>query len=126
MFSDIISLDSYNIFLIVMAAIAVVVFIALYFVEAGYGYLFNPKYGFPVPNKVAWVLMECPVFIAMAILWWMSDYATEAAPLALFAIFQLHYFQRSFIFPMLIRGNSKMPVGIMLMGMIFNTLNAVM
>ena len=44
MFSDIISLESYNIFLIVMAAIAVVVFIALYFVEAGYGYLFNPKY----------------------------------------------------------------------------------
>ena len=116
----------YNSFLIVMAIIAVFVFIALYFVEAGYGYLFNPKFGFPVPNKVAWVIMECPVFIAMAILWWMSPVKFEAAPLALFVIFQLHYFQRSFIFPLLIRGNSKMPVGIMLMGMIFNTLNAVM
>ena len=126
MFSELISLETYNTFLWIMAAVAVVVFIALYFVEAGYGYLFNPKYGFPVPNKVAWVLMECPVFIAMAILWWFSPARFEAAPLALFAIFQLHYFQRSFIFPLLMRGESKMPLGIVLMGMTFNTLNALM
>ena len=117
---------TYNTFLIIMAIVAVVVFIALYFVEAGYGYLFNPKYGFPIPNRVAWVLMESPVFILMAILWWLSDVRFEVAPLVLFAIFQTHYFQRSFIFPMLIRGNSKMPIGIVLMGMTFNTLNALM
>lgn len=126
MFSEIISLDCYYTFLGVMAAVAAVVFVALYFVEAGYGYLFNPKFGFPVPNKVGWVIMECPVFFAMLALWWMSEFKFEAAPLILFLIFQTHYFQRSFIFPMLIRGNSKMPVGIVLMGAVFNTLNAVM
>ncbi len=126
MFTELISLESYNLFLGIMAAIAVVVFIALYFVEAGYGYLFNPKFGFPIPNKVAWVLMECPVFFVMAWLWWLSPVRFEAAPLVLFIIFQTHYFQRSFIFPLLIRGNSKMPVGIMLMGAVFNTLNAIM
>ena len=126
LFTELISLDTYNLFLWIMAAVAVVVFIALYFVEAGYGYLFNPKFGFPVPNKVAWVLMECPVFIVMAILWWMSDYAMQTAPLVLFIIFQTHYFQRSFIFPMLMRGNSKMPLGIVALGFIFNTLNALM
>ena len=124
MFSELISLECYNTFLIIMAAIALVVFVALYFVEAGYGYLFNPKFGFPVPNKIGWVVMECPVFFAMAALWYMSDYALQAAPLALFLMFELHYFQRSFVFPMLMRGNSKMPVGIVLMGAIFNTLNA--
>ena len=66
MFSELISFETYTTFLWIMAAVAIVVFVALYFVEAGYGYLFNPKYGFPVPNKVAWVLMECPVFFAMA------------------------------------------------------------
>lgn len=70
--------------------------------------------------------MECPVFFAMTALWWLSPVKFEIAPLLLFIIFQTHYFQRSFIFPLLIRGNSKMPVGIMLMGMVFNTLNAVM
>ena len=52
-----ITLDAFNCFLAVMSLIAVVVCVALYFVEAGYGYLFNPKFGFPVPNKLGWVLM---------------------------------------------------------------------
>ncbi len=118
--------EYFDTFLIVMSIIALVVFIALYFVEAGYGYLFNPKFGFPVPNKLGWVLMESPVFIAMVVLWLLSERTFQAAPLALFLIFQSHYFQRSFIFPMLLRGNSKMPFGIVAMGMTFNTLNALM
>lgn len=120
------TLETFHIFLAVMSIIALAVFVALYFVEAGYGYLFNPKFGFPVPNKIGWVLMESPVFIAMCALWACSDVRFEAAPLALFLIFQTHYFQRSFIFPMLMRGNSKMPFGIVAMGMLFNTLNALM
>ncbi|MDE5637158.1 MAG: DUF1295 domain-containing protein [Alistipes sp.] len=118
--------EYFDAFLIVMSALALVVFVALYFVEAGYGYLFNPKYGFPVPNKIGWVLMESPVFIVMTVLWLLSDRTWQAAPLVLFLIFQSHYFQRSFIFPMLLRGNSKMPFGIVAMGMLFNTLNALM
>ena len=106
LFTELISLETYNLFLWIMAAVAVVVFVALYFVDAGYGYLFNPKFGFPVPNRVAWVLMECPVFFAMTALWWLSPVKFEIAPLLLFIIFLSHYFQRSFFFPMLIRGNS--------------------
>ena len=62
----------------------------------------------------------------MAILWALSDRRFEAAPLVLFALFQIHYFHRSFIFPLRLRGNSKMPLGIVLMGAVFNTLNALM
>ena len=119
-------LETYYTFLWVMAAVVVVVFVALHFVEAGYGYLFNPRYGRPISNKVGWVLMESPVFVAMAILWALSDRRFEAAPLVLFALFQIHYFHRSFIFPLRLRGNSKMPLGIVLMGAVFNTLNALM
>ena len=118
--------ETFDIFLIVMAVIALAVFIALHFLEAGYGYLFNRRYGPPVPNKVGWVLMESPVFILMCVLWAASDRMWEAGPLALFLLFEAHYFQRSFIFPLLMRGNSKMPLGIVLMGMRFNTLNALM
>ena len=120
------NIDFYNTFLITMAIIAVFVFIALQFFEAGYGYLFDRRYGPPVPNKVGWVLMESPVFVMMCVLWALSDRQWDVVPLVLFAMFQMHYFQRSFIFPMLMRGNSKMPLGIVLMGMIFNTLNACM
>ena len=118
--------ENFDLFLIIMAIAALGVFVALHFFQAGYGYLFDRRYGPPVPNKVGWVLMESPVFILMCVLWATSERMWEAGPLALFLIFQSHYLQRSFIFPLLLRGNSKMPLGIVLMGMTFNTLNALM
>ena len=117
---------TFNIFLIVMAVTALAVFVALHYFEAGYGYLFDRRYGPPMPNRIGWVVMESPVFILMLILWAASERMLQAAPLTLFLLFEAHYFQRSFIFPLLIRGNSKMPLGIVLMGMLFNTLNALM
>ena len=118
--------ETFDLFLIVMALLAGAVFVALHFFEAGYGYLFNPKYGPPVPNRIGWIAMESPVFIAMLALWAASDRMWQPGPLALLLLFEAHYFQRSFVFPLLIRGRSKMPLGIVLMGMTFNTLNALM
>ena len=116
----------FSIFLAVMSAIALVVFIALYFVEAGYGMLFDKKWGLPISNKVAWICMEAPVFFVMLLLWWYSDRRFDIAPLTFFLLFELHYFQRSFIFPLLMKGKSKMPTGIMAMGIVFNMLNGYM
>lgn len=118
--------EIFDLFLIAMSLLALVVFIALYFFEAGYGYLFDRRYGTPIPNKIGWLLMESPVFIAMSILWIASDRTWQCAPVVLFLMFQSHYLQRAFIFPLLLRGESKMPLGIVLMGFVFNTLNALM
>ena len=120
------TIEYFTWFLIVMAVIAGIVFVALYFVEAGYGMLFDKKWGFPISNKVAWVCMEAPVFIVMFALWYGSERRFELVPLLLFLLFELHYFQRSFIFPLLMKGKSKMPVGIMWMGIVFNILNGYM
>lgn len=109
-----------------MAATAVVVFLALLKVEAGYGIAYTPKWGPSVNNKLGWVLMEAPVFIIMLVLCLLSPRRCEAAPLAMFLIFELHYFQRSFIFPLMMKGKSRMPLAIMLMGVLFNSLNALM
>lgn len=118
--------DNFNAFLLTMSAVAVIVFIALHAIEAGYGIAYNGKWGPSLPNRLGWVLMEAPVFVVMTILWAGSPRMLHTAPLVMFLIFQLHYFQRSFIFPLLIRGNSRMPLSIMIMGMVFNTLNALM
>lgn len=109
-----------------MAITAVIVFIALYKVEAGYGMLLTKKWGPTLPNRLGWVLMEAPVFVLMGVLWAYSDRTWELTPLVFFIVFQSHYFQRSFIFPFLLRGKSRMPLSIMLMGVMFNTLNALM
>ena len=46
-----------------MAVMAVIVFIALFFFKAGYGYLSTSNWGPKISNKVAWVLMEAPAFL---------------------------------------------------------------
>ncbi len=119
-------LPLFNTFLMVMTIIAAIVFIALYFVDAGYGIMFNKKWGISVNNKLGWVLMEAPVFFVMTACWWFSERTFAITPLVFFLLFQSHYFQRSFIFPFMISGNSRMPISIMMMGVIFNTLNGLM
>lgn len=109
-----------------MACLAVVVFIALQRVEAGYGALYDPKWGPAIGNRAGWVLMEAPVFFAMLALWLLSPRRAEAAPIVMASLFELHYFQRSFIFPMLIRGRNRMPLAIIAMGVVFNLINAYM
>ena len=116
----------YTIFLIIMTVIAVIVFISLFFVDAGYGMFQTKKWGPAIPNRVGWVLMESPVFFLMILLFAFSDRTAGTTSLILLILFELHYFQRSFIFPMLIRGKSTMPLSIIAMGVVFNLLNACM
>lgn len=119
-------LQYFNIFLLTMTITAVVVFIALYFVTAGYGVFYNKKWGPTIPNKLGWILMESPVFIVMILLCVFSERNTNIVCLIFLILFEIHYFQRSFIFPFLIRGKSVMPLSVILMGVVFNTLNALM
>ncbi len=118
--------EIYNWFLIGMVALAVVVFVALYFVDAGYGMFYNKKWGPAVNNKIGWVLMEAPVFFAMIALWLCSDRVCNVALMVILLLFETHYFQRTFIFPFLLRGKSRMPLTIILLGVVFNLLNAIM
>jgi 3-oxo-5-alpha-steroid 4-dehydrogenase. len=117
---------SFNIFLIVMAILAVIVFVSLFFVDAGYGKFFQTKWGPFLDNRIGWFLMEVPVFIAMLVLWWFSDRRNDVVRLIFLLLFEVHYFNRSFLFPRRLRGKGRMPWTIVLMGALFNTLNALM
>lgn len=120
------SLHTFHIFLALMSALAVAVFVALYFVDAGYGKFYNRKWGPSVSNRAGWVMMESPVFIAILVLWLCSGRRDNITLLVFLLFFELHYFQRSFIFPFLIKGKSRMPLSIIAMGITFNSLNAFM
>lgn len=118
--------DTFNTFLAVMAAVAVVVFFTLYRINAGYGKFYTPQWGPSVDNHLGWFLMEAPVFVAMLLLWWFSDRRTDEVRLVFLLFFESHYLHRSFIFPLQLRGHSRMPLSIIVMGAAFNTLNALM
>ena len=115
--------SAYYTLLTVMPPLAVAVFIALFFIKAGYGIFRTRAWGFSLPNKLGWILMECPVFLVMLYLWITSPNRMEAVPLIFFLLFELHYFQRTFVFPFLMKGHSRMPLSIILMGVIFNLIN---
>ena len=54
----ILNLSQFHLLLMIMVAIAIVVFVVLNFVEAGYGKMISKKWGPAISNKLAWVLME--------------------------------------------------------------------
>ena len=91
--------ETYQIMLYVLSFLAVIVFIALYFVKAGYGMFRTRSWGWSVPNKVGWVLMEAPVFIAMALFWYFSDRGYELVPLIFFIFFVIFFQGNHFSVP---------------------------
>ena len=123
-------MHTYIIMMTAMALLAVVVYIALFHFKAGYGYLSTANWGPKINNRAAWVIMEAPAFCFLlfySVRFGLSGIDTGNDKTVLYTmagLFLIHYFQRAFIFPLLMRGNGKMPIAIMSMGMIFNTLNS--
>jgi len=69
--------------------------------------------------------MECPSAVLMAALFLVSERTGNLVPVVLFAMWELHYGYRAFIYPFRLRSKGKrMPVVIMLSGVAFNCLNA--
>ena len=54
------SIAAFNLFLGVMSLTALIVFIALYFVKAGYGIFRTASWGVAISNKLAWILIGSP------------------------------------------------------------------
>lgn len=118
--------SAFHILLWAMAILAVIVFLSLYFVDAGYGKFYRFSWGPSLDNHLGWFLMEVPVFAIMLLLWWFSERRTDVVRVVFLLLFEAHYFHRSFIFPRQLRGHSRMPWAIVAMGALFNTLNAIM
>lgn len=120
----------YDYLLIVMSVLGVGVFVILQFITPAYGMTFNTRWGFSVRSNLGWFIMEIPVFFTMLVLYFISLYFNirpfNIVTFIMFFIFEFHYFQRSFIFPLLMKGQSKMPLSIIITGFVFNTCNAIM
>ena len=82
--------EVFNTVLSVMALSAVVVFLCLLKVEAGYGVAYTKKWGPAVNNKLGWILMEAPVFFAMLWLWLSSDRRGDTVLVVMALLFLFH------------------------------------
>ena len=108
-----------------MFVLAALSFGALLRVSAPYGRFVRPGWGPTIPARAGWVLMECPAVILFLIVYALGANAAEKAPMALLALWQLHYINRTFIYPFRLRGKDRrMPMVIAVMAFLFNCLNA--
>ena len=106
-----------------MIIVGLMVWVCLYFVDAGYGKMTSDRWGPAISNKIGWMVMECPVFLVLLYFWAKSPVRFNVPYLLFFLFFEFHYVHRTFIAPFLMRGNSKMPLAIIMLSVTFNILN---
>ena len=100
-------------------------FIALFFVTAPYGRHLRDGWGFTIPARAGWIVMESPAVLIFLYVYSAGQNAMAAAPLALLTIWQFHYVYRTFIYPFRIRRSAhRMPISIVAMAILFNCINA--
>jgi protein-S-isoprenylcysteine O-methyltransferase Ste14 len=113
----------YNYLLMISFGLAVIVFIALFFLSAPYGRHVRKGWGPSVRNKLAWVIMEAPSPLLFAACFLIGNNKT-VVPLVFLALWEAHYIHRAFIYPFSLRGDRQFPILVIGFGLTFNLMNA--
>jgi len=110
---------------LVMFVLAALSFVALLFVTAPYGRHLRAGWGPSIPASLAWAAMESPAVLLFAAVYAQGQHATDSVPVLLLTLWQFHYINRAFIYPLRLRGQgSRMPLSVAGMAFAFNCLNA--
>ncbi len=113
----------FNTFILGWMAIAAIIFISLFFIDAPYGRHEQGKGGASISDRMGWVIMELPAVAVIALYFLMSDRTHSPVALAFLFLWEFHYIYRTFIFSSLLRGNKTMPWIIVGSGFCFNIVN---
>jgi 3-oxo-5-alpha-steroid 4-dehydrogenase 1 len=105
-------------------ALALCTVVGLRFVVAPYGRHGRAGWGPTLPARVGWIMMEAPAPLLFAAFYATGAHRGQLVPLLLLGLWQVHYLQRAFVYPFLMRGSAPMPVLLVALAIAFNTLNA--
>ncbi|HEY8493424.1 MAG TPA: DUF1295 domain-containing protein [Myxococcota bacterium] len=109
--------------LVGVAIAAAVSFLVLLFVPAPYGRHARRGWGPGVPPRLAWVVQELPAPVVFAAVFLAGPHAGRLAPLLLLALWQLHYLQRTFVYPLRMRPGAPVALVTVALAILFNTVN---
>jgi 3-oxo-5-alpha-steroid 4-dehydrogenase 1 len=119
------NLEAFETFIWCWMALAVLVFFTLFFISAPYGRHERKGWGPKIPSRVGWILMEAPSALIMALCFIVSEREQDFVAWVFLLLWQIHYINRSFIFPFRCRTDGKtMPLAIAGMAILFNGVNA--
>lgn len=117
------NLETFNLICIIWAIVGVVSFVVLQFVTAPYGKHIKKGWGPEISNKFGWMIMELPSFLIIMYFFLVSSQSSYAKMLSV--LWLIHYFNRSFIYPLRIRTEGKkIPMVIVISAICFNLINA--
>jgi 3-oxo-5-alpha-steroid 4-dehydrogenase 1 len=116
--------NTLNIITIVWMAIGVITFLVLLKVTAPYGRHIRSGWGPVIGNKLGWFIQEAPAFIFLSIFYFIGNGPKTPVTWFLWALFGLHYFNRTIIYPLRIRTkDAKIPLAIVASATFFNFIN---
>lgn len=105
--------------------LAVPTFLVLRFVSAPYGRHARAGWGPTLPSRIGWIAMEAVAFVGFALVFALGPGRADLVPVLLASMWLVHYGHRAFVFPFRLRASGKrIPLAIVAMGALFNTLNA--
>jgi protein-S-isoprenylcysteine O-methyltransferase Ste14 len=102
--------------------LSALVFAMLMVIVAPYGRHSRGGYGPTLDARVGWVLMELPA-AATIFTFFIVGGRFSLVSIVFIAMWEIHYLQRTLIFPFLLRGGTRMAVAVMLSGVVFNVWN---
>ena len=100
---SLISQSSYDTALMVAGVYLVLVIIGGFFVKAPYGRFATESMGLNLSPRLGWFLMELPATLSFVFFYFQGENRFEMVPLFFLAIWLIHYGNRGFIFPLLMR-----------------------
>lgn len=108
--------------------LATVSFVLLIFIRAPYGRHQRSGWGYEMPARTCWIIMESPAIIVMSIFFGINIILWDKIdPIGVFFYFiwMSHYINRSAIWPLRAKIKGKtMPISIALFALVFNSINA--
>jgi protein-S-isoprenylcysteine O-methyltransferase Ste14 len=117
-------LTLYRILIVALSAFAAVIFFSLLVIPAPYGRHIRRGWGYTVRAKLGWLIMELPAFLVILIMYFLGDGSKGLVTVVFLVMWTAHYFQRTFIFPFLMKGGEKkFPVVLIVFALMFNTIN---
>ncbi len=115
----------YNFLLWTVFISSFIIFIVLFFIKAPYGRHYRKGWGLETSSWLGWMIMESPAVLVMAYLFISGNRTTHSVSVIFFLIWMSHYIQRTFIYPLLMKGGRKsFPILIIIFALTFNSINA--
>lgn len=119
--------ETYHWVLIIGFVYVALIIIGGLLMPAPYGRFASDKYGISLPPRLGWFLMELPATISFVYFYFQGQNRFELVPLLFLGVWLLHYGNRGFIFPLLMRvakgAKGSFSIMIVLAGWLVTTLH---